>query len=71
MGKTQKDTKDLSYEEAFEELNAIVAKLEEDESTLEEAMAFYERGQALQQRCAELLEKAELKLKVLGEELGE
>ncbi|MGD2251307.1 MAG: exodeoxyribonuclease VII small subunit [Anaerolineales bacterium] len=53
---------ELSYEQAFEELETTVAKLESGELPLEEALALFERGQALAARCSGLLEEAELKL---------
>lgn len=52
----------LSFEEAFMELETIVSKLESENLSLEESLAYYERGQALSQYCAGLLEKAELRL---------
>jgi exodeoxyribonuclease VII small subunit len=62
----------LTYEEAFSELEAIVAVLESGERPLEESMNLFERGQALNKRCAELLDKAELKVQVLvGESLAD
>ena len=61
---------ELSYEEAFQELEGIVKALEMEEHPLEEGLRLYERGQALAQRCASLLDQAELKVKQLsGEEL--
>ena len=60
----------LSYEAALSELEAIVLDLESDEHALADALAMFERGQALTQHCAHLLEDAELKIQVLsGEEL--
>ena len=62
----------LTYEEAFSELEAIVAVLESGERPLEESMNLFERGQALNKRCAELLDKAELKVQALvGESLAD
>ncbi len=55
----------LTFEQAFAELNEIVSKLEDGELPLEQAMELHQRGQKLSARCAELLEKAELTLKVL------
>ncbi len=61
---------ELTYEQAFSELEEIVAALETDEHSLDEALALYERGQALARYCAGLLDQAELKVKQLsGEEL--
>ncbi len=62
----------LTYEEAFAELETIVAALESGERPLEESMTLFERGQALTKRCAELLDKAELKVQALvGESLAD
>ncbi|MCH7662533.1 MAG: exodeoxyribonuclease VII small subunit [Chloroflexi bacterium] len=60
--------KDLSYEKAFEEMTAIVARLEEDNQSLEEAVKLFERGQALAKYCAELLDQADLKVQQLTED---
>lgn len=62
-----KDTKieDLSYEQAFEELEAIVGKLEDEIQDLDAAVKLFERGQALAKHCAELLDKADLKVQTL------
>jgi exodeoxyribonuclease VII small subunit len=55
----------LSYEAAYSELESIVATLEENQRPLDEAMALFERGQALAVRCAALLDQAELKVRQL------
>jgi exodeoxyribonuclease VII small subunit len=60
----------LTYEDAFAELEEIVAALESGEQPLEEALALFERGQKLSKQCTELLAKAELKVQELtGETL--
>ena len=56
----------LSYEKAYAELETIVSKLETNSKTLEEALALYERGQALAQHCALLLDQAELRVSQLS-----
>lgn len=76
MSKTlsPKPVEELTYEEAFAELETIVDALEGDASQnpLEDAMSLFERGQALVKRCSELLDGAELKIRQLsGEELSE
>ena len=58
-------TLDERDEQAFEELEALVERLESGELALEESLALFERGQALSARCSELLEQAELKLREL------
>jgi exodeoxyribonuclease VII small subunit len=60
-----KPIKDLGYEQAFQELEATVRRLETGELPLEEALSLFERGQALAARCSELLDQAELKLRQL------
>lgn len=60
----------LTYEQAFADLEAIVSALESEERSLEEALALFERGQALARHCARMLDQAELKVQQLsGEEL--
>lgn len=58
--------KELTYEEAFAELETIVNALEGEQNPLEEAMSLFERGQALVRRCSELLEEADLKVRKLS-----
>jgi exodeoxyribonuclease VII small subunit len=65
--KTKKtSTQEKSYEKAYTELQEIVTKLESGGTTLEEALALYERGRVLAKTCAELLDKAELRIRKLG-----
>ncbi len=73
MPPKQKKTSDHepSYEKAFAELQEIVTKLESGEIPLEEALALYERGQALAKTCAGLLDKAELRIRELGKTLDD
>jgi exodeoxyribonuclease VII small subunit len=71
MAKTEpKPINELTYEEAFAELESIVAALETGEQPLEEALSLFERGQGLTKRCGELLDEAELKVsKLSGDKL--
>ncbi len=63
---------ELTYEQAFSELEALIAALESDEATLDDLLAKFERGQALARHCAALLEQAELKVQQLsGEEISD
>jgi exodeoxyribonuclease VII small subunit len=76
MSKTTspKPVEELTYEEAFAELETIVNALEGDASRnpLEEAMLLFERGQALVKRCSELLDGAEIKVRELsGDQLSD
>jgi len=56
----------LGYEQAFAELESVVTALEGSQRPLEETMALFERGQLLVQRCAALLENAELKIRLIS-----
>ena len=66
MSPAKKTSEELSYEAAFAELEAVVEALESEQRPLDEAIALYERGQALSKHCAALLEKAELKVRQLS-----
>ncbi len=71
MEPKQTPVEELSFEQAFEELEMIVADLESQEHTLADALQQFERGQALATRCAALLDQAELKIQqVSGRELA-
>ncbi|GAA3311427.1 MULTISPECIES: exodeoxyribonuclease VII small subunit [Arthrobacter] len=52
----------LSYEEAREQLMAVVGRLEAGGASLEESLALWERGEALAKRCEEWLEGARRRL---------
>ncbi len=53
----------MSFEQASEELDAIVKSIDEGIGELEEMLRQHARGQALVKRCRELLSKAEQQLK--------
>jgi exodeoxyribonuclease VII small subunit len=52
----------LSYEQARDELAAVVRRLEAGGLTLEQSLECWERGEQLAARCAELLEGARARL---------
>ena len=58
----QRDPAELSYEEARNELVAVVTELEKGQSTLEETLRLWERGEALATRCEEWLAGARERL---------
>jgi len=65
----------LTFEEAFLRLQAIVQSLEEEDVELEKAVALYEQGMQLAQRCSDALDTAELKVQQLtsaqdGQQMG-
>lgn len=45
------DIAKMSFEDALRELETIVRKLEEGETTLEDSIAAYERGAKLKKHC--------------------
>ncbi|HEX6818223.1 MAG TPA: exodeoxyribonuclease VII small subunit [Ktedonobacterales bacterium] len=55
----------LSLEAALDELDTIVAALEESQRPLDESLALYERGVRLVQHSQELLDTADLRLQRL------
>jgi exodeoxyribonuclease VII small subunit len=57
----------LSYEAAYQELEALVARMESGELSLEKSVALYERGKRLSAHCQALLEEAELKIRLVDE----
>ncbi len=57
-----KDVASLTYEQAREELQEVVRRLETGAATLEESMQLWERGEALASRCQEWLDGARERL---------
>jgi len=57
-----KDISKMSYEEARDELQQVVAQLEQQNVTLDASMALWERGEALAKVCEEWLAGARKKL---------
>jgi exodeoxyribonuclease VII small subunit len=53
---------ELSFEKALAELEQIVSKLERGDVPLAESITIYERGEALKNRCAQLLKEAEARV---------
>jgi exodeoxyribonuclease VII small subunit len=56
----------LSFEEAFAQLEAAVAALQDGQLPLEQALQRYQDGMKLAQHCNELLQKAELTIQQLN-----
>lgn len=62
--------KSATFEEALEELEQLVERLEAGDLPLEEALADFERGVKLTRECQQKLASAEQKVKVLMEVSG-
>jgi len=59
---SDKPIKDLSFEEALEELEGIVEKLEAGDAPLEQSISIYQRGAQLKAHCESKLKNAQLKV---------
>lgn len=57
----------MKFEAALAELEKTVAKLERDDTPLDEALKLYEKGVELVRICNERLGSAEKKIKLLKE----
>ncbi|MEP4704607.1 MAG: exodeoxyribonuclease VII small subunit [Hyphomicrobiales bacterium] len=60
--KTPEDINALPFEQALQELESIVSKLEQGRVDLEQSIQIYERGEALKKHCEKLLSQAEKKI---------
>ena len=63
-------TGELSFEQARDELERIVRKLEDGSTSLDEALALWERGEQLHALCRARLDSAEQRVSELLERLG-
>lgn len=58
-------TPEPDFESALKELEALVARLEEGDMSLEESLRSFERGIALTRSCQQALQAAEQKVETL------
>lgn len=65
------DIEQFSYEQAREELIAVVTKLETGGAPLEESLALWQRGEALADRCERWLDGAKAQLDEVRESLND
>ena len=56
------DVKEKNFETALQQLETIVDQLERGDVPLDKSIEIYERGEALRNRCDELLKAAEAKI---------
>jgi len=74
VSKADSSTQDigkLSFEEALGQLTALVEKLESGQLPLEESVAAFESGVKLSRRCETLLDHAEQRLQIPGDQESE
>ena len=62
MADTKPDPAKLTFEDAINELEKIVSQLEGGQTSLEESIRLYERGEKLKARCEALLKNAEMRI---------
>jgi exodeoxyribonuclease VII small subunit len=62
---------EMTFEQAFAALQETVEQLETGELALEDTLTLFERGQALARRCQDLLDRAELRVTQIGEDVAE
>lgn len=65
MAETDQRSAPASFEEAFRRLQETVSLLEQGELSLEESIRRFEKGMALATLCADILDKAELRVTTL------
>jgi len=59
---SEKPVEEMSFEEAMQELEAVVGQLERGDVALEDSIRLYERGASLKARCEVKLKEAEEKV---------
>lgn len=64
-----KPTESPSFEQALDELDALVRRMESGELTLDESIAAYKRGAELARLCQSKLAQAELDIRQLEGDL--
>ncbi len=56
----------MKFEEAVVELEGIVKKLEQGDSSLEESLELFEKGIKLSKSCQKMLDEAEKRVSILA-----
>ncbi|HWO99434.1 MAG TPA: exodeoxyribonuclease VII small subunit [Methylococcus sp.] len=62
--------KTLRFEEALDELEQLVERMEQGNLSLDESLKLFERGVELTRTCQKALQEAEQKVQILLEETG-
>ncbi len=71
MTKAEDEFKDLTFEQALEQLEETVRAMEAGELSLNETTALFEKGMRLANFCGDVLSKAELKITQIQTAYGE
>ena len=67
---TEQEQQELSREEAFAQIEDVIAHLETEEITLEESFQEYNRGMRLLQHCNSAIDRVEKKVLQINEDGG-
>lgn len=59
---------DMTFEEAFHKLEAIVEQMESGETTLDSSLQAFEEGMQLIQTCTAMLEEAKIRIQQLTQD---
>ena len=68
---TEEEAAPIGFEQARDELEAVVRALEDGGTTLEQALELWERGEQLYRICRERLDAAEVRIRSLDEALAQ
>ena len=68
---TRGKTKSIDFEKSLDELEALVNRMEQGESSLEDSLKDFERGIELTRNCQTALAEAEQKVQILLKKNGE
>ncbi|MDE6882973.1 MAG: exodeoxyribonuclease VII small subunit [Lachnospiraceae bacterium] len=68
--KKEQDEQEFSLEEAFVQIEEVIAHLETEEITLEESFQEYNRGMQLLQHCNNAIDRVEKKVLQINESGG-
>ena len=66
----EQDNQELSLEEAFTQIEEVIAHLETEEITLEESFQEYNKGMKLLQHCNNAIDRVEKKVLQINENGG-
>ena len=67
MPQADENNQIADFEKSLDELEKLVAKMEEGEQSLDDSLKSFERGIALYRNCQTALEQAELRVKLLSD----
>jgi len=65
-----KSIENMTFEDALEELTALVSKLDSDQANLDDAISSFERGVELKNLCEKKLQNAKLRVEKIVEASG-